>query len=107
MDAEAKDKDQLKRIILDLYYKKNVKMEEIARRVEVTSYYVKKIIDPEAIEGWNIRKGKKKRIGSREDDPIYDPNRDGKLFHNSLTAFMCGDPLPGRSALDERMKRNS
>ena len=96
------DKD-VDKIILDLYVKKSVKMEEIARRVEVTPYYVKKIIAPEQVQGWNRRK---RGLRMKVEEPIYDPRRDGKLFHNSLTSFMCGDPLPGRSALDEKMKRN-
>lgn len=35
-------------------------------------------------------------------EALYDPNRDGFVTHTSLTAALCGDPLPGRSALDQK-----
>lgn len=30
--------------------------------------------------------------------------RESQIFHQSLTAAFCGDPLPGRSALDRRLR---
>lgn len=34
------------------------------------------------------------------DKAAYDPRRDGAIFHTDRAAEFCGDPLPGRSALD-------
>ena len=35
----------------------------------------------------------------------YDPKRDGRQYHTDRTAEFCGDPLPGRSALDQMLAR--
>jgi hypothetical protein len=37
-------------------------------------------------------------------EALYDPHRDGWPQPESLTAALCGDPLPGRSALDQRSR---
>lgn len=39
---------------------------------------------------------------TNRDAATYDPRRDGPLFHASPIAELLGDPLPGRSALDQR-----
>lgn len=35
-------------------------------------------------------------------NPIFDPRRDEMPQHRTLSAMLLGDPLPGRSALDQK-----
>jgi hypothetical protein len=65
----------------------------------------------ERIERMRVRKGRVYGIkhtdpSGRADpnDAAYWPARDGQPVHTSLTAHLCGDPLPGRSALDQRSR---
>jgi hypothetical protein len=71
-----------------------------------------KIVDPEQFD--NYMKGKRDRRRMKwhrqkefinqlkQNNPIYDPLRDGVTSHQSLTALVMGDPLPGRSALERK-----
>ena len=36
----------------------------------------------------------------RRSEAAYDPERDGKRFHDSITAVLMGDPPVGRRAID-------
>lgn len=53
-----------------------------------------------------IRRSPVNRVDVVERNPLYDPARDGPLpEHETLTAWVCKDPRPGRSALDQRRMR--
>lgn len=89
----------------------------VARELNTTEWHVKKTIDPEWHRKEKMRKqdrqytedksSGKKYLDLSLKNPIYDPRRDGVRYPTSLTGILCGDPPPGRSALDERRNQNS
>jgi hypothetical protein len=99
-----------------------VPMAQIARELRIKQHHVKRIVDPESYETYKTNKKlrdreyykksvvkthSEARVFSAERerrDPLYDPNRDGKVFHQTLSDALTGVPLPGRSALDQRNK---
>src|ERR1700739_2739476 len=104
-DISKEMEDKIKEL-----YEKKVTVAEISRIFKVSDWHVKKITDPAFFE--NYRRNRKERRApvrvtpkssvSKFHQPIYDPVRDGVLYPQSFTAQVCGDPLPGRSALDQR-----
>ena len=89
----------------------------IARHLQISEHIVTRILDPQR----HIKYTENKRVRERtaykkrtdrlrspqaiipkpNHNPLYDPQRDGSLFHTNITAAMFGDPLPGRSVLDK------
>jgi len=56
------------------------------------------------LAGQGFRKGAANVVTAMEPDPIAIADRDrrAELSPKDLTALLCGDPLPGMSALDRR-----
>jgi hypothetical protein len=73
---------------------------ELQIRYGLSEYTVRKILDP---LGHKISaKQRANRPGEYFKDPLYDPERDGITYHTDLSSLAFGDPLPGRSALDQK-----
>jgi hypothetical protein len=91
---------------------------QLSKRYNITVWHIGAIVKPELAEKRKEQKKNRKNIQkkffhgksgqkNRVDNPIYDPHRDGIVYHNSITSEQFGDPLPGRSALDELQKKKS
>lgn len=93
----------------------------IERKLNIGSHRINCVLDPANIKRWQEarkiagRHQKRSRVNSAgrvisltsdSSDPEYDPYRDGFVYHTSLTSELFGDPLPGRSALDERNQKH-
>ena len=96
-------------------YRSGLKQIEIIRQTGATRYQVRKVTDPKWYESYAINK-KLKYVKSSDRmkrekptdsyyNPLYDPKRDGKVFHDNMFAYSFGDPLPGRSALDQMKQK--
>lgn len=98
---------------------KGISQHELAKRFFMTPYQVRKVVDPVAYEATLISRRQRRRgqqtsvrtyrhAGSRDHDtPLYDPRKQERVYHSSLTAELMGDPLPGRSALEQRQRQTS
>jgi hypothetical protein len=102
--------------------KAKVSKKEISRRYNVTYWQIKLLTDPEfkdkqtivrrhreerrkANKTPRIRKNRKDSDDGRDTaEAEYDPLRDGIVYHTDPIAHMLGEPLPGRSALDQRLR---
>ena len=94
-------------------YRTGFRQFEICKMFKVSRYQVKRVTDDKWYESFANRKRElyKKKTETKsnraisldkdKNNPIYDPRRDGILWHDSVDALRFGDPLPGRSALDQ------
>lgn len=57
--------------------------------------------------GKEVRHESEPRARTIPAEVIADAHARSFLSHRSLTSAFCGDPLPGRSALDERKQANA
>lgn len=101
--------------IYDLHHNHHVSMGELARRYNLTHWKIKTIVDPNFLANrqklrrmtTQVKRSKnthkiERRTKESNNHPTYDPRRDGTIFHKDWSSFAMGDPLPGRSALDQR-----
>ena len=85
----------------------------IGETERLSCWHIRRIVDPDAYEKARKKRQERerhrnyretKRFESIHHNPLYDPRRDGVIYPDSISSLLLGDPLPGRSALDDRRK---
>ena len=87
-------------------------LKSISLKEGLSAWHIRRIVDPDGYEKARKRARQRdryrgqggKKFETIHHNPLYDPRRDGVLYHDSFTSLLLGDPLPGRSALDDRRK---
>jgi hypothetical protein len=102
------------------YAQTNKTHKEICKKFGLSVHQVRRILCPEwykeserkKAERDKIRKTKVnpkavKKVIPGDHNPIYDPRRDGPVYHSSYISEMLGEPAQGRSALDQKLKQSA
>lgn len=104
--------EELKQKIRDEYAAGGISHEKLSLKYGFSTWKIGLIVNPNRalVEATRKRKDNRRshiaqKPSSEFLNPIYDPQRDGVMYHNSITAELCGDPLPGRSALDQLLAK--